>query len=158
MFNWKGEIKSPSNPVNNADNLNCTWTIKTDPLRRIALSARTFNVKSGIHCQCNYMIIHDGKKMMRFCGEYFPTLYSNTNKLIIKFYGHPSESTFHLDYQTYFSGKLLFIFNRKQCSYIYIVVVGKNNNFYYGYCHNISRPHAMVPVYFYKELLEIYCA
>ena len=106
LFNWKGEIQSPNNSTNNPD-VNCTWTIKTDPLRRIALSARTFNVKSGVHCMCNYFIVHDGKKTMRFCGQYFPTLYSETNQLIVKSYGHVSESVFHFDYQTYFKGKLI---------------------------------------------------
>jgi len=108
--NWKGEIESPENSANNPDNVNCTWTIKTDALRRIALSARTFNITSGVHCICNYIIIEDGTRMMRYCGQYFPTFYSNTNKLVVKFYGHPSESVFHLDYQTYFKGKLIAIF------------------------------------------------
>ena len=106
LFNWRGEIKSPNNSTDNPDNVNCTWTIKTDPLRRIALSARAFNVKSGVHCMCNYIMVHDGKKTMKFCGQYFPTLYSETNQLIVKSYGHPSESVFHFDYQTYFKSKL----------------------------------------------------
>lgn len=104
LFNWKGEIKSLSNSGNNPDIVNCTWTIKTDPLRRIALSARTFNVKSGKYCMCNHVTVYDGKKSTKLCGQYFPTLYSNTNKLIIKSYGHPSENMFHFDYQAYFKG------------------------------------------------------
>ena len=55
---------------------------------------------------CNYIIVHDGNKTMRFCGQYFPTLYSETNQLIVKSYGHPSENIFHFDYETYFKGKL----------------------------------------------------
>ena len=105
LFNWKGEIRSPSSSTSNPDNVNCTWTIKTDPLRRIALSARTFSLNSGLRCLCGYIIVQDGTKMTRLCGHYFPTLYSNTSKLIIQYYGHPAESIFHLDYRTYFKGK-----------------------------------------------------
>lgn len=104
LFNWKGEIRSPSSSTNIPDNVNCTWTIKTDPLRRIALSARSFNLNSGLRCMCSYIMVQDGTKMRKFCGEYFPTLYSNTNKLIIHSYSHPAEGVFHLDYRTYFKG------------------------------------------------------
>ena len=105
MFNWKGEIKSPSSSTSSPNSVNCTWTIKTDPLRRISLSARSFDLKSGMRCMCNYIIVHDGNKMTRFCGQYFPTVHSRTNELTVQSYGRPSEGVFHLDYQTYYIGK-----------------------------------------------------
>ena len=105
LLNWKGEIKSPSQtdyPGNNK----CVWTIRTDPVRRIALSARSFNVHISQYCWHDYVILNNGAKTYRLCGQYFPTIYSTANLILVEFHYKLKGGSFHLDYRTYYRGEL----------------------------------------------------
>jgi len=112
LLNWKGEIKSPSQTDYPGDR-KCVWTIRTDSIRRIALSARSFDVHVSQYCWHDYVIINNGAKTYRLCGQYFPTIYSTANTMLVEFHNKLKGGSFHLDYRTYYRSELQVLHEHK---------------------------------------------
>ena len=86
----------------------CTWRVSTDPKRRIALGAVSFD-PTAFDCQGSYLAVHDGEDSTApligmFCKTRpFETIFSSSRHIYIE-YTAPKVGLLELHYVTFYAG------------------------------------------------------
>eukprot|EP00731_Ephydatia_muelleri_P027681 Em0019g554a len=87
---------------------NCSWRVSTDPMRRIALGAFSFD-STAFDCQNSYVAVYDGKNnkaplIGTFCKlRPFQTIFSSDRHIYIEYTAPKTE--FELHYITFYTGQ-----------------------------------------------------
>lgn len=90
---------------------NCSWRVSTDPMRRIALGAFSFD-STAFDCQNSYVAVYDGKNnkaplIGTFCKlRPFQTIFSSDRHIYIEYTAPKTE--FELHYITFYTGMFVF--------------------------------------------------
>lgn len=86
---------------------NCSWRVSTDPMRRIALGAVSFD-STAFDCQTSYVAVYDGNSnnaplIGTFCKlRPFETIFSSDRHIYIEYAAPKAEMELH--YVTFYTG------------------------------------------------------
>ncbi|XP_023334329.1 uncharacterized protein LOC111705865 [Eurytemora carolleeae] len=96
-----GTITSPGYPDNYPAFLNCKWTIKAMPGKKILAKFSEFDITANTDCSSDYIIVNTGSESNRYCGKFAPSeIESDSELLEIEFHTNQGDSCrgFSLDY------------------------------------------------------------
>jgi len=96
-----GTIHSPGYPDNYPAFLNCRWTIRANPGKKILASFSEFDITASSDCSSDYIVVISGDKSNRYCGKSPPVQIESEDEVLhLEFHTNEGDSCrgFKLDY------------------------------------------------------------
>merc|ERR1712150_302034 len=88
----KQEITSPNYPQSYGNSMNCSWTIKVSPGKKVELKFLDFNLETATNCRYDWLRAYDGTSSnappigQKLCGNSTPpNIISTRNEIHVKF-------------------------------------------------------------------------
>ena len=86
------EITSPNYPLSYGNSMNCSWTIRVSPGKKVELRFLDFNLETAPNCRYDWLRAYDGTSStappigQKLCGNLTPpNIISTSNEIHVKF-------------------------------------------------------------------------